>query len=165
MNNNGSTKSTVKHTKPSVKKDSNGSSYQSTEALSEDTEESVTTEEATTEETTEQVSDTTQTPDVQTTELQVPDATTQPSPENMDNSVTGSSVNNHTKLWRWPSLFGVETVSALETEQPVNDDYVSHLTKSDFSAISGLYTNAIDRLFYQSGAEYKYKDGWFYLKK
>lgn len=165
MNNNGSTKSTVKHTKPSVKKDSNGSSYQSTEALSEDTEESVTTEEATTEETTEQVSDTTQTPDVQTTELQVPDATTQPSPENMDNSVTGSSVNNHTKLWRWPSLFGVETVSALETEQPMNDDYVSHLTKSDFSAISGLYTNAIDRLFYQSGAEYKYKDGWFYLKK
>lgn len=166
MNKNGSTKSTVKHTKPSVKKDSNGSSYQSTEAEpAEDTTEAVTTEEATTEETTEQTDATTQNTDMQTTQEQpVPEATTQMPSDNRDDSVTGKTGERQQVLWQCLSLFGVEKASA-QTEQPVNDDYVSHLTKSDFSAIRGLYTNAIDRLFYQSGAEYKYKDGWFYLKK
>lgn len=164
----GSTRSTVKSTKPAVKRDQNGASQRTT------------ADEPEMEETTEQIQETTVTTEISEATTQVsqetqstPSTETQSMPEQDNPEATGISRSEKNRLL---SLLGIQQVSALqntpsktffaakEEEMLVNEEYTGSLTRSDFSYLTTATKKAIDRLFSGSGYEYSYKDGWFYLK-
>lgn len=165
----GSTKSHVKSTKPTVKKDQNGASQKN-----EYSSDSQGTENTTEHADTEKQSITTE-PDTETPvateaapEDVLPGNTTQAAP--MD----GAKEEPDDNLLL--SLLGIQKVQAKdkfyqkrfggsgEDTMENNEEYTYNLTKNDFSYIRTAQKNAIDRLFYGTNYKYSYKNGWFYVK-
>jgi hypothetical protein len=149
----GSTKSTIKVTKPQVN-----------HPFKPDDSRYIPPKDATTEETTED--------QYKTPKRHIPATTAAPPTTEMVTTEEPTTENVDTELFptglisKISGMAVINAKAASKMKEEYNDPfYTDHLAKKDFKIIENAYYSLPKRLF--SGTKYKYyeKDGWFYIKK
>ncbi|MCR4715740.1 MAG: CapA family protein [Lachnospiraceae bacterium] len=153
LNDGGSTKSTVKVTKPAVNHPFKADDPRYMGPVA-------TTEEATTEELKRRLPSTTE-PPATTEEITTEASTT----EEATTEVLVDDLFPTGFISRISGLSIIKANAVNKEDEYIDSFYTDNLTKSDFNTIKSAYYNLPKRLFSGTNLSYYEKDGWFYIKK